>query len=93
VFSLLKRWILATHQGGVGRKHLQVYLDEYTFRFNRRNAKNLTHSFQRLTEGAVREQCAPYLEACWQVIGQREDETEFGVKRTYWSPAVASIMV
>ena len=36
VASLLKRWLLGTHQGGVSREHLDYYLDEFTFRFNRR---------------------------------------------------------
>jgi transposase-like protein len=36
VFSNLKTWILGTHHGAVGRQHLQAYLNEYTFRFNRR---------------------------------------------------------
>jgi transposase-like protein len=36
VASLLKRWLLGTHQGAVSGKHLDYYLDEYTFRFNRR---------------------------------------------------------
>lgn len=36
VASLLKRWILGTHQGSLVHDHLQSYLEEYTFRFNRR---------------------------------------------------------
>ncbi len=35
VASLLKRWLLGTHQGAVGGKYLDDYLDEFTFRFNR----------------------------------------------------------
>ena len=38
VISLLKRWLLGTHQGGVSHKHLDYYLDEFTFRFNRRRS-------------------------------------------------------
>ena len=38
VASLLKRWLLGTHQGSVRPQHLDYYLDEFTFRFNRRNA-------------------------------------------------------
>jgi len=40
VASLLKRWLLGTHQGGVTGKHLQHYLDEFVFRFNRRTASS-----------------------------------------------------
>ena len=39
VFGLAKRWLLGTHHGAVSDKHLQAYLDEYVFRFNRRTAK------------------------------------------------------
>ena len=37
--SLVKRWLLGTHQGGIGDTHLQDYLDEFTFRFNRRTSQ------------------------------------------------------
>jgi transposase-like protein len=66
VFSLVKRWLIGTHHGSVSRKHLHAYLEEYSFRFNRRKAKNITHVFQRLAEGLVREQCLPY----WKIIGR-----------------------
>jgi transposase-like protein len=36
VFSNLKTWLDGTHHGAVSKKHLQSYLDEFTFRFNRR---------------------------------------------------------
>jgi transposase-like protein len=51
--SLLKRWILGTHQGSVSGMHLQAYLEEYTFRFNRRNAKSRGLIFKRLIEYAL----------------------------------------
>ena len=53
VISLLKRWLLGTHQGAVSDKHMQAYLEEYTFRFNRRNAAKRGLLFYRLLEGAV----------------------------------------
>jgi hypothetical protein len=37
VGSLLKRWLLGTHQGAVRPPHLDYYLDEFTFRFNPRS--------------------------------------------------------
>lgn len=37
ISSLLKRWLLGTHQGGIAKQHLPYYLDEYTFRFNRKD--------------------------------------------------------
>ena len=33
IISLVKRWLLGTHQGAVSDKHMQAYLEEYTFRF------------------------------------------------------------
>ena len=53
VFGLAKRWLLGTHHGAVGKKHLPAYRDEYVFRFNRRTAKNISHRFARLIEQAV----------------------------------------
>ena len=37
ISALLKRWLMGTHQGAVKQKQLDYYLDEFTFRFNRRN--------------------------------------------------------
>ena len=53
VASLLKRWILGTHQGSVTPDHLQSYLEEFTFRFNRRTSASRGLVFRRLLEQAV----------------------------------------
>jgi transposase-like protein len=53
VFGLAKRWLLGTHHGAVGRKHLPAYLDEFVFRFNRRAARSISHRFARLVEHAM----------------------------------------
>jgi len=53
VFGLVKRWLLGTHHGAVGEKHMPAYLDEFVFRFNRRTAKNLSHRFARVIEHAA----------------------------------------
>ena len=50
VASLLKRWLGATHQGNVSPKHLQPYLDEFAFRFNRRRSRHVGKIFHRLAE-------------------------------------------
>ncbi len=50
VASLLKRWLGATHQGNVSPKHLQSYLDEFAFRFNRRRSRHVGKIFHRLAE-------------------------------------------
>ena len=53
IAGLLKRWILGTHQGSVVPGHLQSYLEEFTFRFNRRNSNSRGLVFFRLLEQAV----------------------------------------
>ncbi|MCL1867233.1 MAG: IS1595 family transposase [Oscillospiraceae bacterium] len=53
IISLLKRWLLGTHQGAVDEKHLQAYLDEYVFRFNRRKSAQRGLLFYRLLENAM----------------------------------------
>jgi transposase-like protein/ribosomal protein L37AE/L43A len=51
--ALLKRWLLGTHQGSVQPQQLDYYLDEFTFRFNRRHSRHLGLLFYRLLEEAV----------------------------------------
>ena len=53
VASLLKRWLVGTHQGAVSHKHLPYYLDEFTFRFNRRRSKSRGKLFFRLLQQAA----------------------------------------
>jgi len=53
IASLLKRWLLGTHQGSVLPSHLQSYLEEFTFRFNRRTSRSRGLVFRRLLEQAV----------------------------------------
>jgi len=53
VASLLKRWLLGTHQGAVSPEHLAYYLDEFTFRFNRRTSASRGKLFYRLVQQAV----------------------------------------
>lgn len=53
VASLLKRWLLGTHQGAVRQTHLDYYLDEFTFRFNRRTSSSRGKLFYRLIQQAV----------------------------------------
>jgi len=60
ISSLLKRWLLGTHQGRVEEKHLQAYLDEYVFRFNRRKAAQRGLLFYRLLECAMQTQTITY---------------------------------
>jgi transposase-like protein len=60
VTSLLKRWLIGTHQGGIQHQHLDYYLDEFTFRFNRRHSKARGLLFHRIAQYAVAVGPAPY---------------------------------
>lgn len=60
VASLLKRWLLGTHQGAVSPRHLDYYLDEFTFRFNRRKSRSRGKLFYRLVQQAAQVEPAPY---------------------------------
>lgn len=60
VISLVKRWLLGTHQGAVSHRHLDYYLDEFTFRFNRRNSASRGKLFYRLVQQAVQVEPHPY---------------------------------
>ena len=53
IASLLKRWLIGTHQGAVQSSYLDYYLDEYTFRFNRRTSGTRGLLFYRLVQQAV----------------------------------------
>ena len=53
VASLVKRWLLGTHQGSVDDAHLVSYLDEFVFRFNRRRSRSRGMVFYRVLELAV----------------------------------------
>jgi hypothetical protein len=53
VASLLKRWLLGTYQGAVKPTHLAYYLDEFTFRFNRRTSRSRGKLFYRLVQQAL----------------------------------------
>jgi len=65
VASLLQRWLLGTHQGAVSHSHLDYYLDEFVFRFNRRRSRSRGLLFYRLIELALA--IAPV--RCRQLVG------------------------
>lgn len=60
VISLLKRWLLGTHQGAIGLEYLDDYLNEFTFRFNRRKSASRGKLFFRLAQLAVQVDPAPF---------------------------------
>lgn len=71
VVSLLKRWLMGTHQGAVSHEHLDYYLDEFTFRFNRRKSYHRGKLFYRLLQQAVQTEPAPYQKINQHVRGLR----------------------
>lgn len=60
VVSLLKRWLMGTLHGGISHEHLDYYLDEFTFRFNRRTSASRGKLFYRLVQQAVQAEPHPY---------------------------------
>jgi transposase-like protein len=74
VVSLLKRWLLGTHQGAVSHKHLDYYLDEFTFRFNRRRSRSRGKLFFRLVQQAVNIEPVPYA----RIVRGKDATTTYG---------------
>jgi transposase-like protein len=70
VASLLQRWLLGTHQGAVAHSHLDYYLDEFVFRFNRRRSRSRGLLFYRLLEQSLA--IAPV--RCPQLVGGTEPQ-------------------
>ena len=73
VASLLKRWLLGTHQGAVSQEYLDYYLGRVSrFRFNRRTSRSRGKLFYRLLQQAVAADPVPYktmVEAAWAGSG------------------------
>lgn len=59
IAALLKRWLLGTYQGAVRPSHLVYYLDEFTFRFNRRTSASRGKLFYRMVQQAMMVDPAP----------------------------------
>jgi transposase-like protein len=76
VSALLKRWLLGTHQGSVRPDHLDIYLDEFTFRFNRRFAKHRGMLFYRLIQQAATTGPQPYTNLLSTNAGRRRRRKE-----------------
>lgn len=74
IASLLKRWLLGTHQGAVSHEHLDYYLDEYTFRFNRRTSQSRGKLFYRLIQHAVVIEPVPYSKLVKHARGPKPKE-------------------
>lgn len=74
VASLLQRWLLGTHQGAVQHSHLDYYLDEFTFRFNRRTSQSRGLLFYRLLTQAI--DLGPVLETELRAATEKPPEPE-----------------
>jgi len=59
VSSLPRRWLLGTHHGAARPHQLDFYLDEFTFRFNRRSSRQRGLLFYRLLEQAIQRDHVP----------------------------------
>ena len=81
VFSLLKRVLLGAHQGACSSRHLQLYLDEYCFRFNRRNDDRPLAITQRLADAVVKVKAVPY----WKSSGRTAPQAPTKPRNTIWS--------
>ena len=69
IASLMKRWLAGTYQGAVREQHLDYYLDEYTFRFNRRTSSSRGKLFYRLVQQAMMTAPVP---VCQIIGGMRQ---------------------
>jgi hypothetical protein len=74
VASLLKRWNAGTHHYRVEREHLQYYLDEFTFRFNRRRSKARGMLFYRLLQQSVNTDPHPLAELIGGIAANQRTE-------------------
>jgi transposase-like protein len=70
VVSLLKRWLMGTHHGAIHPEHMDYYLDEFTFRFNRRTSRHRGKLFYRLAQQAAQVDPAPWDQLVKRVRGR-----------------------
>ncbi len=75
VAALLKRWLLGTHQGAISHEHLDYYLDEFTFRFNRRTSRHRGKLFLRLLENAMEIEPVTYKQLSKGIRGRKPGNT------------------
>jgi transposase-like protein len=90
VAALVKRWLMGTHQGSFEEDHLQAYLDEVTFRFNRRTSAHRGRLFFRLIEQCVARHPMPFRELVANPK-PKNDKQEFAVPSSLRNKAPASL--
>jgi len=74
IASLLKRWMMGTHQGAISHQHLDYYLDEFTFRFNRRTSHHRGKLFYRLVQQTLAVEPVPYKDMVKHARGRKPQE-------------------
>jgi transposase-like protein len=79
VLALLKRWLLGTHQGSVQPHQLDYYLDEFTFRFNRRRSRHPGLLFYRLLQEAAATEPIPLKRIVSGAHGRSGTDREFHI--------------
>jgi transposase-like protein len=79
IAGLLKRWLLGTHQGAVAPQHLSYYLDEFTFRFNRRKSKSRGKLFFRLMQQSVGTSPKTYVTLIGRTKSAKQTAQQVGV--------------
>jgi hypothetical protein len=73
--SLLKCQMLGAQQGAVGAEHLPAYLNEFVFRYNRRNARSVGLPFETLLRQAVQSKPSPYESVVRTFVGKHPPNT------------------
>ena len=76
--SLVQRWVLGTHHGSVQPEHLDAYLDEFVFRFNRRTSSSRGMLFYRLLQPAAVTPPVTYRDVVSKNTGDRQSDTIAG---------------
>ena len=71
VVALLKNWLRGTHQGAISSEHLDYYLDEFTFRFNRRTSRYRGKLFYRLLQNAMLVEPITYQQMIKNIRGRK----------------------
>ena len=87
VFSLVERIVLGAYQGSFTERHLQQYLDEYAFRFNRRSTRVPLGIFQDLAARTVRNQCVPL----WRSRGRKAPDVPTKPVTSEWTELAATL--
>ena len=90
VASLVQRWVLGTHHGSVQPDHLDAYLDEFVFRFNRRTSSSRGMLFYRLLQQAVVTPPVTYGDVVSKNTGERQSDT---ISTEWAQAALQSLMM